>query len=48
MPLEQFFPSESELDVDAVDLMRKMFVFDPSKRIDAITALAHPFFDQLK
>jgi len=36
MPLEQFLPSESEIDDDAVDLMRKMFIFDPSKRINAI------------
>jgi hypothetical protein len=36
MPLEQFFPSESEIDEEAVDLMRKMFIFDPAKRIDAI------------
>jgi serine/threonine protein kinase len=45
MPLEQFFPSESELDEDAIDLMKRIFVFDPCRRLSAVEALAHPFFD---
>ncbi|KAK2949722.1 putative Mitogen-activated protein kinase [Blattamonas nauphoetae] len=32
---------------DAIDLISKMIVFDPSKRITAAEALAHPYFDSL-
>lgn len=32
---------------DAVDLMRKMLAFDPSKRITVEDALAHPYLKDL-
>lgn len=44
------FPSKplssvvAELDEDGIDLLEKMLLFDPNKRITAAQALAHPFF----
>ncbi|KAJ7530487.1 hypothetical protein O6H91_14G005500 [Diphasiastrum complanatum] len=35
------------LDPSGVDLLSKMLVYDPSKRISAKMALHHPFFDDL-
>ncbi|KAG9394509.1 cyclin-dependent kinase like [Carpediemonas membranifera] len=35
-------------DPQAIDLIRKMLAYDPSQRIDAKTALAHPFFDEVR
>lgn len=33
---------------EEIDLISKMLVFDPSKRITAKEALNHPFFDDMK
>lgn len=35
------------LDSDAVDLLEKMLVYDPSQRISAKAAMNHPYFDDL-
>lgn len=32
----------------AVDLLTKLLVYDPKKRIDPLKALMHPYFDQLR
>ena len=36
-----------QLDEDGIDLMAKMLVYDPAKRIHATEALRHPYFDSL-
>ena len=36
-----------EADPNAVDLLKKMLVFNPTKRVSAAEALQHPFFDSL-
>lgn len=33
---------------EAIDLLKKMLVFNPDKRISADEALKHPFFDGLR
>lgn len=33
-----------DVDPDAVDLLEKMLMFNPDKRITAVDALAHPYF----
>eukprot|EP00033_Pygsuia_biforma_P004246 GCRY01004656.1.p1 GENE.GCRY01004656.1~~GCRY01004656.1.p1 ORF type:complete len:334 (-),score=65.80 GCRY01004656.1:243-1244(-) len=35
------------VDDDALDLLKKMFVYQPSKRISAAQAMNHPYFDDL-
>ena len=42
--LDKVFPEASE---QALDLMRKMLVFDPLKRITVEQALAHPYLKEL-
>ncbi|ELP94083.1 CDK2, putative [Entamoeba invadens IP1] len=41
------FTSIFRADKDAVDLLQKMFVYNPAKRITAAQALKHPFFNVL-
>eukprot|EP00475_Leptophrys_vorax_P043781 TRINITY_DN8529_c0_g1_i1.p1 TRINITY_DN8529_c0_g1~~TRINITY_DN8529_c0_g1_i1.p1 ORF type:complete len:505 (-),score=108.83 TRINITY_DN8529_c0_g1_i1:62-1576(-) len=36
-----------DIDPDALDLLCKIFVFDPKKRISVEDALQHPFFEQV-
>ena len=36
-----------QLDHDGIDLLKKMLVYDPAKRIHATEALEHPYFDSL-
>lgn len=43
-PLPQVCP---QLDANGIDLLGKMLVFDPAKRISAKAALTHPWFDDL-
>lgn len=43
-PLETLFPSANP---KAIDLMRKLFVFDPTKRIKVEEALKHPYLAAL-
>ena len=42
--LSKVFPG---LEPSGVDLMRKMFEYDPARRISARDALAHEYFDDL-
>ncbi|XP_076326030.1 cyclin-dependent kinase 1-like [Tachypleus tridentatus] len=37
----------SQLDTNGIDILQKMLVYDPSKRITALAALHHPYFDDL-
>ena len=43
-PLRQIFTAA---DVETLDLLGKMLLFDPMKRITAIEALNHPYFRKL-
>mmetsp|Transcript_19866 Transcript_19866/g.27545 ORF Transcript_19866/g.27545 Transcript_19866/m.27545 type:complete len:310 (-) Transcript_19866:271-1200(-) len=36
-----------ELDPNGIDLLKRMLVYDPRRRIHAIQALDHPYFDSL-
>ena len=36
------------LGEDFINLIQKIFVYDPQKRIKPIEALVHPFFDDLR
>lgn len=45
MPQETI-PSSSDFNVKFLDLLRRIFVYDPSKRITAKQALAHPWFKE--
>jgi len=44
MPFEVLFPDASE---DAIDLLRKLLVFNPAHRITAVEALEHPFLQRM-
>ncbi len=37
-----------KLDGDGVDLLTRMLQYDPKKRISAVEALKHPYFDSLR
>jgi len=43
-PLSKLFPNAN---AEAIDLLRKMLVMHPRKRIDVVGALEHPFFSSL-
>jgi cyclin-dependent kinase len=36
------------LDADGIDLLKKMLVYEPGKRISAKAALLHPYFRNLQ
>lgn len=36
------------MPADAVDLISKLLVYSPVQRIDALSAMTHPFFDELR
>ena len=42
----QIFPENT--DIDAIDLISKMLVYEPDRRIRAGDALTHPWFDELR
>ena len=42
--LEQKIPSAPS---DAIDLLSKLFLYDPKKRLSALQCLQHPFFSEL-
>ncbi len=37
-----------DTDIDVLDLLSKMLVYEPDKRISAIDSLTHPYFDELR
>ena len=39
---------DANTDIDALDLLSKMLVYEPDKRIRPIDALTHPYFDELR
>jgi glycogen synthase kinase 3 beta len=39
---------KSNVSPDAISLVSKLLVYDPKKRIGAIDACIHPFFNELK
>ena len=43
---KQIFPENT--DIDAIDLISKMLVYEPDRRIRAGDALTHPWFDELR
>ncbi|KAK3104339.1 serine threonine protein kinase CMGC group, partial [Teratosphaeriaceae sp. CCFEE 6253] len=45
--LEQIIPPSNEFNRKFLDLLRRVFVYDPKKRITAREALKHPWFDEL-
>lgn len=45
--LEEIIPPTTEFNKRFLDLLRKIFVYDPKKRITAREALKHPWFDEL-
>jgi serine/threonine protein kinase len=47
-PTQDLAPKCPNLDADGIDLLGKMLVFDPTKRISAKQALQHPWFNDLK
>ena len=45
-PVFQFF--KSSVNPLAIDLIDKLLIYAPEKRLKACEALAHPFFDDLR
>ncbi|WPH03438.1 Dual specificity protein kinase lkh1 [Acrodontium crateriforme] len=45
--LEEIIPPTNQFNRLFLDLLRKIFVYDPKKRITAREALKHPWFDEL-
>jgi len=45
--LEEIIPPTNNFNRHFLDLLRKIFVFDPKKRITAREALKHPWFTEL-
>ena len=43
-PLEEIIPPGTQFNKLFLDLLRKIFVYDPKKRITAREALKHPWF----
>ncbi|KAF5119753.1 Cyclin-dependent kinase D-1 [Metarhizium anisopliae] len=40
-------PSSSQFFIHFLDLLKKIFVYDPANRITATQALHHPWFDEV-
>ena len=45
-PWKQVFRSRT--NADAIDLITKLLVYDPSRRLPPLQALLHPLFDDLR
>lgn len=43
---QEIIPPHTDFNVQFLDLLKKIFVYDPSKRITAKQALNHPWFSQ--
>ena len=42
--LQDIIPPNSTFNKQFLDLLKKIFVYDPNKRISALDALKHPWF----
>lgn len=47
-PWPKVFKSRPHVTPDAMDLLSKMLVYTPTGRVDPLTALDHPFFDEIR
>lgn len=45
--LEEIIPETNRFNKQFLDLLRRIFVYDPKKRITAREALKHPWFSEL-
>lgn len=45
IPFTERFASLTQIEPEAIDLLAKMLVFDPKKRISAADALTHPYME---
>ena len=45
--LEEIIQPTNQFNRHFLDLLRKIFIYDPKKRITAREALKHPWFDEL-
>ena len=45
--LQETIPPTNEFNKKFLDLLQKIFIYDPKKRITAREALKHPWFDEL-
>ena len=45
--LSETIPPTNEFNKKFLDLLQKIFIYDPKKRITARDALKHPWFDEL-
>lgn len=45
--LEEVIPQSNAFNRQFLDLLRRIFVYDPKKRISAREALRHPWFQEL-
>lgn len=45
--LEETIPPTNQFNKLFLDLLRRIFVYDPKKRITAREALKHPWFEEL-
>jgi dual-specificity kinase len=43
---QEFIPSSTPFNKQLLDLLRKIFVYDPKQRITAKQALKHPWFKE--
>ena len=45
--MQQIIPPNSHFTRNFLDLLRKIFIYDPAQRITAKEALQHPWFKEL-
>jgi dual-specificity kinase len=45
--LDETIPPTNNFNRQFLDLLRKIFIYDPKKRITAREALQHPWFEEL-
>jgi len=42
------FKDRDTITRDAIDLISSILVYDPSRRLQPLDALAHPYFDEVR